>query len=230
MKLSIVIPVYNEQNTIKEVLEKIEAVKLQPDIEKEIIVVDDGSSDMTSEILKKFNDDKIYRIHNAVLNFGKGTATRIGIKYAKGDIILIQDADLEYDPNDYPALIAPIISNKAEIVYGSRFLGKTENMTKANLLANKILTFTANLLYRANISDEATCYKVFHKRALDDIELKCKRFEFCPEVTAKVRKKGYKIAEVPISYRARNTSEGKKIRWQDGFVAIWTLIKYRFVD
>lgn len=230
MKLSIVIPVYNEQKTIEQLLKKIESVKLPQNIKHEIIIVDDGSSDKTPQILNKLNIDNVYRIHESKLNFGKGIALRIGLKYATGNIILIQDADLEYDPNDYPKLIEPIINGQAEVVYGSRFLGKVENMAKANLLANKILTATANLLYKAEITDEATCYKVFHKDVIHNLDLHCKRFEFCPEVTAKVRKKGYKIFEVPITYIARGTNEGKKIRWQDGFVALWTLFKYRFMN
>lgn len=230
MKLSVIIPAYNEQDTIEKILAEIEAVKLPPNVEKEIVIVDDGSSDNTPKILEKLRKKNNYRIYNSVLNFGKGVAIRIGIKYATGDIILIQDADLEYDPNDYPRLIEPIIKGEADVVYGSRFRGKVENMALPNLIANKILAWTANLLYWAHISDEATCYKVFRADVIKNINLKCKRFEFCPEVTAKVRKAGYKIKELPINYIARGVKEGKKIRWTDGFQAIWTLLKYRFVN
>jgi glycosyltransferase involved in cell wall biosynthesis len=228
--LSIIIPVFNEENHIEEVLLKIKAAKLPANINREIIVIDDGSSDRTPQILKKFQGDNIISIHSSVLNFGKGTAIRIGIKKAKGDIILIQDADLEYDPNEYTKLLEPILSGQAKIVYGSRFKGKISGMKLVYRLANSILTFMANLLFRANITDEATCYKVFSAEVLKNIELKCKSFEFCPEITAKLLKSGYKIYEVPISYRSRSVEEGKKISLKDGFSAAWTLIKYRFVN
>lgn len=230
MKLSILIPAYNEQDTIEKVLAEIEAIELPRGVEKEIVIVDDGSTDNTPKILKKISKKSGYRIYNSVLNFGKGVATRIGVKYATGDIIIIQDADLEYDPNDYPKLIEPIIKGEADVVYGSRFKGSIKNMAFLNLVANKILAWTANLLYWAHISDEATCYKVFRADVIKNINLKCKRFEFCPEVTAKVRKAGYKIKELPITYVGRSLKEGKKIRWTDGIQAIWTLIKYRFVN
>ena len=163
-------------------------------------------------------------------NQGKGAAIRTGIKNATGDIILIQDADLEYNPKEYYQLIAPIEKGLSQVVYGSRFKGSIKNMKLSNLIANKILTLTANLLYLINISDEATCYKVFDAALLKKQKLKCNRFDFCPEITSKLSKQGIKIYEVPIHYRARTNLEGKKIRWSDGFSALWTLIKFRFVN
>ena len=228
--LSIIIPVFNEETHIEEVLNKIKSVRLPENVDREIIVIDDGSSDQTPHILKKFLSDNIISIHSSVLNFGKGTAIRIGIKKSKGEIILIQDADFEYDPDDYTRLIEPILSGKSKVIYGSRFKGKVVGMKLIYLLANKILTLLANLLYRAGITDEATCYKVFSSDVIKNIDLKCKRFEFCPEVTAKILKLGYKIYEVPISYRSRSVAEGKKIGWRDGISAVWTLIKFRFVQ
>ncbi len=228
--LSIIIPVFNEETHIEEVLNKIKAVRLPENVGREIIVIDDGSSDRTPQILKKFMSDNVISVHSSALNYGKGSAIRIGIKKAKGDIILIQDADFEYDPDDYTRLIEPILSGKTKVVYGSRFKGKITGMKPIYLLANKILTFLANILYRANITDEATCYKVFSSDVINNLDLKCRRFEFCPEVTAKLLKLGYRIHEVPISYRSRSVAEGKKISWRDGFSAAWTLVKYRFVN
>jgi glycosyltransferase involved in cell wall biosynthesis len=228
--LSIIIPVFNEETHIAEVLAKIKAAALPPGIEREILVIDDGSNDRTPQILKQFIGDNVVSLHSSVLNFGKGTAIRVGIKKAKGDIILIQDADLEYDPNEYSKLLEPILSGRAKVVYGSRFKGKIVGMKLPYRLANWILTFIANFLYRAGITDEATCYKVFSAEVLRDIGLTCKRFEFCPEITAKIAKLGYPIYEVPISYRSRSVAEGKKISLKDGFAAAWTLIKYRFFN
>jgi dolichol-phosphate mannosyltransferase len=226
LKLSVIIPCYNELQDIDKVIEAVERV----DLPKEIIVVDDGSTDGTSEMLKRYSDGKRAIVHLSALNFGKGTAIRTGLKYATGDIIVIQDADLEYDPSQIPRLIQPIVEGKADAVYGSRFRGRITGMRWQNRLANKILTFTANLLYGAHITDEATCYKAFRAEVLKPLPLKCSRFEFCPEVTAKTRKRGIKIAEVPIDYVSRTALQGKKIRWTDAFSAMWTLIKYRFVD
>lgn len=227
MKLSIIIPAYNEEATIQTILKKIEEVN----IKKEIIIVDDGSKDKTRSILKKkYSKIPNYKIIFHEKNKGKGMAIRTGLKSATGDIIIIQDADLEYDPKDYPALIQPIIDGKTEVVYGSRFLNK-ENKYRIsmNLIATKLLSFMSNVLYNAKITDEPTCYKVFTKKAINSVNLKCKRFEFCPEITAKIRKNRYKIVEVPIKYYPRTVEEGKHIRWTDGVEAIWTLIKYRFL-
>lgn len=225
--ISVIIPVFNEKKTIKEIIRRVQKLK----IKKEIIIVDDFSTDGTREIIKKLKSKNTKMIF-LNRNHGKGYAIREGLKYTKGKIIIIQDADLEYNPKDYYKLIAPLISKKSKIVYGTRFPKgrKIKGISPIFLLGNKILTFTANLLYSTNITDEATCYKVFDFRLIKSLNLKSKRFEFCPEVTAKLRKKGYKILEVPISYNPRAKKEGKKIKWKDGFNAIYTLIKYRFTD
>ncbi len=226
MKISIIIPVYNEVNVIPMVLDRVMKAALPAGCEKEIVIVDDGSTDGTSEILDRYHG--LVAIHHSVENFGKGAAIRIGIRKATGDIVLIQDGDLEYDPNDYLKVLQPIVDGKATVVYGSRFMGNLEGMKFANWLANKILTTTTNILYTCSITDEATAYKAFRIDVLRAMRLRCLRFEFCPEVTAKVRRLGHNIHEVPIKYNARGILEGKKIRWQDGFHAMWTLVKYRF--
>ena len=226
MKISIIIPVYNEVNVIPMVLDRVMKAALPAGCEKEIIIVDDGSTDGTSEILDRYHG--LVAIHHSVENFGKGAAIRIGIRKATGDIVLIQDGDLEYDPNDYLKVLQPIVDGHATVVYGSRFMGNLEGMKFANWLANKILTTTTNILYTCSITDEATAYKAFRIDVLRAMRLRCLRFEFCPEVTAKVRRLGHPIHEVPIKYNARGILEGKKIRWQDGFHAMWTLVKYRF--
>jgi glycosyltransferase involved in cell wall biosynthesis len=226
VKISIIIPVYNEVNVIPMVLDRVMKAALPAGCEKEIIIVDDGSTDGTSEILDRYHG--LVAIHHSVENFGKGAAIRIGIRKATGDIVLIQDGDLEYDPNDYLKVLQPIVDGQATVVYGSRFMGNLEGMKFANWLANKILTTTTNILYTSSITDEATAYKAFRIDVLRAMRLRCLRFEFCPEVTAKVRRLGHTIHEVPINYNARGILEGKKIRWQDGFHAMWTLVKYRF--
>jgi len=241
-KVSIVCPVFNEESTIDQIIVRIQKAKTKG-LEKEIIIVDDGSTDNTSKKLKKYKAKKGFKIIIKKKNAGKGNALRTGFKHVTGEIILLQDADLEYSPADYPNLITPILNNETKIVYGSRVLGfrhyrKLEPNFKGKnkisyfffSLGGLILTVIANVLYNAKITDEATCYKVFHKDILKDIKLKCKHFEFCPEFTAKVRKKGYKIVEVPIRYNPRSVSQGKKIKFSDGIMAIWTLIKYRFIN
>ncbi|MCM8785901.1 MAG: glycosyltransferase family 2 protein [Candidatus Omnitrophica bacterium] len=224
MRLSVIIPVYNEKLTILKVIEKVKNVPIL----KEIIIVDDGSTDGTTEILKNIKDERIKVIFKEK-NQGKGSAIREGLKIAKGDIIVIQDADLEYNPNDWLKMIELMEKQNVEVVYGSRLLGKNKKSSFLFYLGGRALSLIANILYNARITDEPTCYKMFKKDVINSIDLKCKGFEFCPEVTAKIKKKGYKIYEVPISYNPRSIKEGKKIRLKDFFIAVWTLIKYRFI-
>ncbi len=230
MKLSIVVPVYNEKNTILKIIEKVKAL----DIEKEIIIVDDCSTDGTCELLKEKLDGKYpeIRIFYHIANQGKGSALRTGFKNVKGEIITIQDADLEYEPEEIKDLIKPITDGFADVVYGSRLSGGKPQRVYLfwHLAGNKFLTLITNLLYNTTISDMETCYKVMTKRVLDSLNLKSRRFNIEPEITAKIFKQHYKVYEMPISYYGRDYSEGKKICWKDGFFAIWTLIKYRFMD
>lgn len=230
-KLTVIIPVYNEESSIGQVLESVLSVDISP-LVREVIVVDDGSTDATPEIIKQqaANRENIVKVHVSPVNFGKGAAIRIGLTYATGDVIIIQDADLELDPNEYTSLIEPILTGAAKVVYGSRFRRPVEGLPVRSLIANKILTGLANLLYGARITDEATAYKVFDADVIKTINLNCIGFEFCPEVTAKLCKRGYNIAEVPIGYRPRTVAQGKKVGWRDGVIAVWTLLKYRFVE
>jgi dolichol-phosphate mannosyltransferase len=225
LKLSVIMPVYNEIHTVREALRQVQEV----DLEKEIIVVDDRSSDGTREILGQIANDGVKVVYHAQ-NMGKGAAIKTALQHVTGDIIIIQDGDFEYNPADYHKLIEPIVEGRASVVYGSRFLGEIINMHFFNYIANKILALTASLLFLTWITDEGTCYKVFKADLLKSLDLKCTGFDFCPEVTAKVCKRGYRIVEVPISYHGRSTEEGKKIRWRDGLKAFLTLIKYRLVD
>jgi glycosyltransferase involved in cell wall biosynthesis len=227
MKVSVIIPVYNEFRTFQEVLERVRQAPLPEGCTKEIIVIDDGSTDGTAEILGKLALAGTISTHHSARNAGKGNAIRIGIRRASGDIVIIQDGDLEYDPNDYARVLEPIVKGEADVVYGSRFLGNPIGMAAKHLLANRVLTAAANMLYGARITDEATAYKAFRMPVLRAMKLECQRFEFCPEVTAKVRRMGYLIREVPISYNARRIADGKKIRMRDGFQALWTLLKWR---
>jgi glycosyltransferase involved in cell wall biosynthesis len=227
LNLSVIIPCYDEKETIEKILKAVKAVHLA----SEIVVVDDGSKDGTRDILKALPPDPMVRIIFHDHNQGKGAAVRTGFREARGDVFLIQDADLEYDPRDYPILLKPIEEGRARVVYGSRFLGAPhKTMFFWNMVANRILTFTTNILYNSILSDMETCYKVFTSDVVKDLPLRSRRFEFEPEITAKVLKRGYRIYEVPITYDGREWDEGKKIKWTDGPIAMWTLIKYRFID
>ncbi|MCM8822293.1 MAG: glycosyltransferase family 2 protein [Candidatus Omnitrophica bacterium] len=226
MKLSVIIPVYNEAATIEAVIDRVLSVP----VEKEIIVVDDGSTDGTKQLLEKIfnNRNSSIKLIFQPENQGKGSAIRRGLLEATGDAIVIQDGDLEYDPMDFINLIEPIEQGKAVVVYGSRILGKNPKSSFSFYLGGRFLSFFTNFLYGTSITDEPTCYKMFKADLIKSIDLRCKGFEFCPEVTAKIAKKKIKILERPISYKPRTKKEGKKIRWKDGIIAIWTLIKYRF--
>ena len=221
--VSVIIPVYNEVNSIKELLRQ---VQLSP-VEKEIILVDDGSTDGTREELAEVAQAPNITVIFHEGNQGKGAAIRTGLGYARGEYVIIQDSDLEYDPQDYPALLQPLCFAEANVVYGVR-PDRPERGLRYYFGA-KFLTLLANLLYGCDIKDEATCYKAFRHSVLKRIDLKSRRFEFCPEVTAKLSRVGEKIWEVPISYTPRTVQEGKKIRWTDGWTSIWTLVRYRFV-
>ncbi len=228
MLVSIIIPVFNEETSVLEVVSRTLSVELPAGVGREIIVVDDGSTDGTAAVLKAFQDSTVVKVHYSVLNFGKGVAVRVGLRYAQGDIILIQDADLEYDPAQISALIQPLLDGQAQVVFGSRYLGKPEGMVTLQNLGNRILTGAVNVLYGVRITDAYTCYKVMTRRVLDKLVLNSKGFELEAELTARFIKLGYKILELPIAYRARSRQEGKKIRARDGFVGLAWLAYYRF--
>jgi len=228
MRLSIIIPAYQEEKTIAEVLRRVLAVDTGI-VDKEIIVCDDGSRDATArEIEEVAAAHPSIKLVRHPRNRGKGAAIRTALEHATGDYALIQDADLEYEVTDYPAILAEV-EKGADVVYGSRFQlrSRPEGMRLANYLANRILTIAANVLYGVDITDEATCFKVFRTDLLRSLELTCERFEFCPEVTAKIGKRKLKIVEVPIQYQARSFLDGKKVRWTDGFHAMWVLLRER---
>jgi dolichol-phosphate mannosyltransferase len=230
MKLSIIIPVYNEKATIEKLLSKLDQVDLG-DISTEIVIVDDYSTDGSREILKKLEPK--YNISYHEKNLGKGCALRTGFARAQGDILVVQDADLEYEPQDFKAMLEKMFETDAQVVYGSRRLQHSYLRSRHSghifALGGILLTWITNILYNSRITDEPTCYKMFKADILKGLDLKCERFEFCPEFTAKVLKGRIKIQEVPISYYPRHVSEGKKIRLKDFFTAVWTLIKYRIV-
>lgn len=223
--LTIIIPVYNERSTISELLRRVFSETLSG-WQKQVIVVDDGSNDGTRDVLAAWK--KKCEIILQEKNQGKGAAVAAGFGHARGDIVLIQDADLEYSPRDYPALLAPFDDPRVMAVYGSRFLGPHLSTMYLYALGNKFVTFLTNVLYNTNITDMETGYKVFRRKVLDGIQIAARRFDFEPEVTAKILKAGFQIYEVPISYYGRKFSEGKKLTWKDGVVAMFTLLKQRF--
>lgn len=227
MKLSIVMPVYNEKNFIRQITERVRQVPLSG-VQKEIILVDDFSTDGTRQILKNEIEALVDKVVYQEKNQGKGAALRIGFQHASGDVIIIQDADLEYDPGEYKKLLKPILDEQADVVYGSRFIGSQPHRVLFfwHYVGNKLLTLLSNMFTNLNLTDMETCYKVFRKEVLDSVKIEQNRFGFEPEITAKVSKGNWRIYEVGISYFGRNYTEGKKINWKDGLQAIWCVLKY----
>ena len=223
--LTVVIPVYNERATVAEIIRRIRAVEIP--LTLQVIVVDDGSCDGSDKVLQALEDSTV-RVIRHTHNQGKGAAIRTGMEAMTGDLLLIQDADLEYDPDDWPRLLEPILKGKARVVYGSRFTGERKNMLPLHWFGNRILSLVTNILYSSTLSDMETCYKLFDAEVLKGITLVSDRFEFEPEITAKVMRRGFRIYEVPISYAGREANEGKKITWRDGFGAMAALIRFRF--
>jgi glycosyltransferase involved in cell wall biosynthesis len=241
MKLSIVMPVYNEIGTIAEIVRRVRAVPLTVpvgygldnstvvELEREVVIVDDGSTDGTREVLHPLEGEPDVIIVFHERNQGKGGAVRTGLQHASGDVMLVQDADLEYDPRDYPALLQPIVEGRSQVVYGSRFRGgPTKTMFFWHMVGNRFLTLVTNVLYDTILSDMETCYKVFTREVAERLDLQAPGWGFDPEITAQILKRGYRIYEVPISYTGREFEEGKKLSWRAGFIVLWTLIKYRF--
>jgi glycosyltransferase involved in cell wall biosynthesis len=223
--LTVITPVYNERTTVAEVIRRMRAVELP--LTLSIIAVDDGSSDGSDKVLSALEDSTM-RVLRHEKNQGKGAAIRTGLAEARGDLVLIQDADLEYDPNDWPKLLDPILRGKARVVYGSRFTGERKNMLPLHWMGNRLLSLVTNVLYSSTLSDMETCYKLFDAQVLEGLTVVSNRFDFEPEITAKILRRGYRIYEVPISYAGREHDEGKKITWRDGFGAMRALIKFRF--
>jgi glycosyltransferase involved in cell wall biosynthesis len=228
-KLSVVVPVFNERNTLVEILRRMRQVRLPEGIDREIIVVDDGSNDGTREVLSQLGDSTV-RVVLHRENRGKGAAVRSGFEHATGDFVLVQDADLEYDPDDWPKLLDPVLRGKARVVYGSRFTGERRNMMFMHWVGNRFLSLCTNLLYNTTLSDMETCYKLIDRSLVEELHLRSDKFDIEPEITAKILKRKIRIYEVPISYTGREYDEGKKITWRDGFSALSTLVKYRFKD
>jgi len=227
LKLSVIMPVFNEKQTVLQVIEAVLGVELGMD--REIIVVDDGSTDGTRDLLETVDDPRVKKILHSH-NQGKGAAVATAIEHAEGDVVIIQDADLEYSPADYPVVLEPIVRGHADVVYGTRFLGPHRVFMFWHFMANRTLTFITNILYNTMLTDMETCYKAFRIDVLRSFHLKSRSFDMEPEITAKVFKRKFKTFEVPISYNGRTYEEGKKITWRDAVIALWTLIKYRFVD
>jgi glycosyltransferase involved in cell wall biosynthesis len=225
--LSVVMPVYNEKQTVAEMIERVLAV---PGVRKELIAVDDASSDGSREILERLSAERGFRLLRQERNQGKGAAVRRGIDAAQGDVIIVQDADLEYSPEEYPELLDLIARGKADAVFGSRFIGRHRCFLFTHYLANLFLNLVTNVLYNTTMTDMETCFKAVRADLLKSLQLKSNRFGIEPEITAKLFKRGARVYEVPITYEGRDYAEGKKITWKDGFPALWTLVKYRFVD
>jgi glycosyltransferase involved in cell wall biosynthesis len=230
MKLSIIIPVYNEENSLEEIVDKVVAANCL-DLEKEIIISNDGSTDGTFAIIQKLKTKyPELIIYNSPTNLGKGAAVRLGIAISSGEILTIQDADLELDPEDFSRLLPPLLKNETKVVYGSRFLNSRVKIKKSSRLANRFLTSFTNILYGSHLTDMETAYKMFYRETLNGIKLRCVRFDFEPEITSKFLKMGFNILEIPISFQPRTVQAGKKISWIDGFEAVYTLIRIRFFD
>ena len=223
--LTVIVPVYNERATVAEIVRRVRAADVPLTVD--VVVVDDGSNDGTDKVLAAIEDSTV-RVVSHERNPGKGAAIRTGLAHARGDLVLIQDADLEYDPDDWPRLLEPVLKHKAVVVYGSRFTGERKNMLPLHWVGNRFLSLVTNVLYSSTLSDMETCYKLFDRRVLEGITVVSNRFDFEPEITAKVLRRGYRIYEVPISYAGREVDEGKKITWRDGFGALKALVKYRF--
>ncbi len=223
--LSVIVPVYNERTTVAEIVRRIRAVDIP--LSLEVIAVDDGLTDGTDKVLAALTDSTV-RVLVHPVNQGKGAAIRTGLAAARGDLVLIQDADLEYDPDDWPKLLEPILKGKARVVYGSRFTGERKNMLPLHWIGNRFLSLVTNVLYSSTLSDMETCYKLFDRRVLEGITVQSDRFDFEPEITAKVLRRGHRIYEVPISYAGREMVDGKKITWRDGLGALRALIRFRF--
>jgi glycosyltransferase involved in cell wall biosynthesis len=223
--LSVIVPVYNERTTVAEIIRRVRAVEVPLIVD--VVVVDDGSNDGTEKVLAAIEDSTV-RVISHETNQGKGAAIRTGLHQARGDLVLVQDADLEYDPADWPRLLDPIVKHKAAVVYGSRFTGERKNMLPLHWIGNRVLSLVTNMLYSSTLSDMETCYKLFDRRVLEGITIVSNRFDFEPEITAKVLRRGFRIYEVPISYAGREPDEGKKITWRDGFGALKALVRFRF--
>lgn len=223
--LTVIVPAYNERATVAEIIRRVRTAEVP--LVVDVVVVDDGSTDGTAAILAALEDSTV-RVVTHPANRGKGAAIRTGLQYAGGDLVVVQDADLEYDPDDWRRLLDPVLKHKAHVVYGSRFTGERKNMLPSHWVGNRFLTLVTNVLYASTLSDMETCYKLFDRRVLEGITITSDRFDFEPEITAKVLRRGFRIYEVPVSYAGREPDEGKKITWRDGVTALLALVRYRF--